>query len=134
MNKNTMMWLGFAVIAGLGLTYLINSGDAPEGVPVAVTVPDLSAEAVAGRLKFEANCMRCHGKNAAGTDKGPPLIHKIYEPSHHSDMSFYRAAKNGVRAHHWLFGDMPPVAGAKEQDVTEIIRYVRELQRANGIF
>ena len=134
MTKNTMMWLAAAVIIGLGLTYLMKSGGAPKGVPMAVTVPDLSAEAMAGQVKFEANCMRCHGKNATGKDKGPALSHKIYEPSHHSDMSFYRAAKNGVRAHHWPFGNMPPVSGVKETDVAEIILYVRELQRANGIF
>ena len=134
MNKNSMIWLAVAVIIGLGLTYLMRSGGAPKGVPVAVRLPQLSEQAMAGRAKFEANCMRCHGKNAAGTGKGPPLIHKIYEPNHHADLSFHRAVKNGVRAHHWRYGNMPPLSGIKEEDITQIIRYVRELQRANGIF
>ena len=47
--------------------------------------------------------------NAAGQNGvAPPLVHKLYEPGHHSDMAFIMAAKNGVRSHHWRFGNMPP--------------------------
>ncbi len=63
----------------------------------------------------------------------PPLVHKFYEPNHHGDMAFVLAAKNGVRAHHWKFGDMPPVKGVTQGDVLNIVAYVRALQRENGI-
>ncbi|WP_374701253.1 c-type cytochrome, partial [Agrobacterium tumefaciens] len=46
---------------------------------------------------------------------------------------FQFAVVNGVRAHHWRFGDMPPQQGLSEADVSEITAYVRELQRENGI-
>jgi hypothetical protein len=39
-----------------------------------------------------------------------------------------------VKAHHWPFGDMPPVAGVTQADVTLILAYIREVQVANGIF
>ncbi|MEO1701085.1 MAG: cytochrome c [Pseudomonadota bacterium] len=95
---------------------------------------DLSADAVAGKRLFEASCAACHGENAAGqADVAPPLIHKIYEPSHHGDESFQRAVAMGVRAHHWRFGNMPAVEGLNRNDVAKIVTYVRELQRANGI-
>lgn len=100
---------------------------------VDVTVPALSDQASAGEELFNQNCASCHGKNAAGSNTGPPLVHIIYEPSHHSDASFQRAARVGTRAHHWKFGDMPPVDGIKPEQVTTITAYVRELQRANGI-
>lgn len=133
--KNTgLIWAAAAIIIGLGIVYLVNSGSTSKIKPVAVVLPELSTAAQAGRAKFEANCMRCHGRHAAGSGKGPPMIHKIYEPGHHADLTFYRAVKNGVQAHHWSFGNMPPVAGVKEEDVKLIIRYVRELQKANGIF
>ena len=103
------------------------------GAAAALTIPAFSAEAEAGRAVFEENCIACHGKHATGTDRGPPLVHRIYEPNHHGDASFYLAVRNGVRAHHWRFGDMAPVEGVPENEVTTIIRYVRELQRANGI-
>ena len=102
---------------------------------VSVEIPkNLSSMALKGKRKFNANCASCHGKDAAGQDGiAPPLIHKIYEPNHHGDQAFQNAAKFGVRAHHWRFGDMPSVEGVNQQDVTEIIKYIRELQRENNI-
>jgi mono/diheme cytochrome c family protein len=107
-----------------------------QGEPIVeLRIPaNLSAEAEIGKRAFEAKCADCHGENAAGQNGvAPPLVHKIYEPSHHSDMAFVLAAKNGVRAHHWKFGNMPPVKGLTQADVKYIARYVRELQRENGI-
>ena len=107
------------------------------GDPIAsVIIPDsLSETAEVGKAIFEANCAACHGANAAGQNGvAPPLVHRIYEPSHHSDMSFVLAAQNGVRAHHWNFGNMTAIEGLTEGDVKMIARYVRELQQANGIF
>ncbi len=86
-----------------------------------------------GQGVFIKNCSICHGKNASGTKNGPPLVHKLYEPSHHDNDSFYQAVQNGVQAHHWSFGDMPPMAGVKRQEVQSIIKYVRGLQIAKDI-
>ena len=94
----------------------------------------LSQNAQSGKRGFEAKCAACHGVNAAGQDGvAPPLVHKVYEPSHHGDESIQRAASLGVRAHHWPFGNMPAVEGLTRGDVKMIIAYIRELQRANGI-
>ena len=100
-----------------------------------VLVPEtLSQNAQIGKLGFDAKCAACHGVNAAGQDGvAPPLVHMIYEPSHHGDEAFQRAAAMGVRGHHWPFGEMPPIEGVTRGDVTMIIAYIRELQRANGI-
>lgn len=99
-----------------------------------VTVPQLTDIQMQGEAVFKTNCASCHGVNAAGKDGfGPPLVHKIYEPSHHGDMAFVLAVKQGVRAHHWKFGNMPPVAGVSDPEIQAIIAYVRALQRANGI-
>lgn len=103
---------------------------------VEVMLPaEFSAQAGQGETYYNAVCASCHGANAAGQDGiAPPLVHRIYEPSHHGDAAFFLAARNGVRAHHWKFGNMPAV----EQPLTDaelgaIVAYVRELQRANGI-
>jgi len=102
---------------------------------VAVNVPaPLSDLAVLGRTAFNAVCAECHGENAAGRfGFGPPLIHRLYEPSHHADIAFQLAAAQGVQAHHWRFGDMPPQPDVTRGDVVAIVAYVREMQRANGI-
>ncbi|GAA6189936.1 cytochrome c [Litorivita sp. NS0012-18] len=145
MNKFTLA--GAAVLAvALGAYAVTRSSEqtapvqettAPaDGAPmVAVTLPDtLSPEGTMGKRAFDAVCADCHGENAAGKmGIAPPLIHKIYEPSHHGDMAFQMAAANGVRAHHWKFGDMPPQPEVTRADVIAITAYIREVQRANGI-
>lgn len=107
----------------------------PSGPPlVNVTVPVLGAQEIAGEAAFNDNCASCHGRNAAGQQGvAPPLVHKIYEPGHHGDEAFVRAARQGVRAHHWPFGNMPPVRGITDTEIDGIIAYIRTLQRANGI-
>ena len=102
---------------------------------VQIEIPsELSGLATIGKRGFDKNCAACHGENAVGQDGvAPPLVHKIYEPSHHGDESFQRAVAMGVRAHHWKFGNMPAIEGLTRSDVKAITAYVRELQRHNGI-
>lgn len=145
MTKNIIIGVLLALLAFAAIMWFrgpihmrgghMMSGTGAMQSPLAeVTVPELSKAALAGKAIFDENCAVCHGENASGNDgAGPPLVHIIYEPSHHGDGAFYLAAKQGVRAHHWQFGNMPPIDGVDEDDVTAIIAYVRELQRANGI-
>lgn len=135
MNKiHIFIGIAFIVIGGYFLwptTKKIKTDGAPL---VEVKVPTLSEKALIGQTTFNENCVACHGNNAVGIDgAGPPLIHIIYEPSHHGDQAFYLAAKIGVRSHHWPFGNMPPVDDITDQEITDITFYIRELQRANGI-
>ena len=105
----------------------------PGAARAAVVVPTLTVEETAGQDLFNANCAACHGPNGTGTEKGPPFLNGIYEANHHGDMAFVIAARQGVRAHHWQFGNMPPVQGVTDEDVLKIVTYIRALQRANGI-
>lgn len=137
LKRNTL--IAIAAVGGIvgAVTWFSMPEDHDHGEHGAITSgvkhAKLSETAEQGRSLFNANCAVCHGKNASGSQSGPPLVHKIYEPNHHSDLSFRRAAKFGVRAHHWSFGNMPPVPAVTESDVTRIVAYVRELQRVNGI-
>ena len=130
MNKSNWIWVGAAALIGLGAVYMTSADNRSA---VNVKLPTLSAEAQAGKALFNANCAKCHGKNGAGTDNGPPFINKIYRPGHHGDVAFQRAARYGVRAHHWRFGNMPPVPGVSQADVAKIVVFIREVQRANGV-
>ena len=112
---------------------LSNVAQDSQAFTVEVKPAPLSQEGQEGATLFKMNCQACHGQNAAGTKLGPPLIHDIYNPGHHSDEAFYLAAAIGVRQHHWLYGDMPPQPQVAREDVAKIIRYIRELQEANGI-
>ena len=104
------------------------------GTPTpSVRVPELSPVGQVGRAAFQRSCASCHGDVAQGTATGPPLVHTVYRPGHHADIAFELAVRRGVRAHHWRFGDMPPQPTVTAGEVGQITRFVRELQRANGI-
>lgn len=105
----------------------------PDSTRARIQAMPLPAAFAAGEAAFDANCAQCHGPRAFGTAVGPPLVHIIYEPGHHADIAFRMAAGQGVRAHHWGFGDMAPVPAATPEDVEAIIGYVRFLQREAGI-
>ena len=118
-------------ILGAGFWWMNRTDDLAAAAEI--VVPELGPLAPLGQAAFAENCASCHGADAGGTEAGPPLVHRIYEPSHHADLAFLLAARNGVRAHHWRFGDMPPVEGVPERQVEQIVAFVREVQRANGI-
>ena len=99
-----------------------------------VSLPEMSPELNVGKLNYDVMCASCHGNNALGTDKGPTFLHRVYHPGHHGDQAFFLAPKQGVRAHHWPFGDMPPVEGITDQQIEKITIYIRALQKANGVF
>ncbi len=137
-SKGLSPLLVTAVLTGLGAaavlagTYIFRQID--DGAEVAVVVPALSEPARAGRAAFARHCAQCHGESAQGTHQGPPLIHRVYEPSHHGDGAFRRAIASGVRQHHWSFGDMPAQRQVSREEAVAIVRFVREVQRANAIY
>lgn len=91
------------------------------------------ADSTKGKVLFTQNCLSCHGIRGQGTNQGPPLVHNTYNPRHHADLAFNLAVKNGVRSHHWKFGDMKPLPNVSPESVGHITAYVRELQRSAGI-
>ena len=87
-----------------------------------------------GQLLYEKYCSSCHGLRLEGSNQGPPLIHPFYKPSHHGDDSFYRAALEGIRQHHWNFGDMPAVEGMTPGKMDSLLPYIRYYQREKGLY
>ena len=132
------------LVAALALLMVIGCGDdsasqyetaeSNDNEKSQATGISLSEAAREGEGLFNANCSVCHGTNAAGTNQGPPLVDRIYHPGHHTDLSIRNVVSKVVKQHHWVFGDMAPVAGVSSDEVEKIICYVRELQRAGGIF
>ena len=117
MNKAYIVLIAAAVVVGV-VGWMQWFDDEPahsDDAAGTLKIPTFSAEAEAGQALFEENCMTCHGRHATGSDQGPPLVHRIYEPNHHGDMSFRLAVRNGVRAHHWPFGNMAPVEGVSRR-------------------
>lgn len=104
LNRKYVLPTVIAAIAGGSFFVLTDGRNTPAGTGralVEVTVPDLSPLAQQGAEAFGTHCIACHGANAAGVDgAGPPLVHKIYEPSHHDDMAIALAPIRGVQQHH----------------------------------
>ncbi|MFT5719900.1 MAG: mono/diheme cytochrome c family protein [Motiliproteus sp.] len=122
------MWLSIAAVTLLSACGAPDESERPDkqGAAAAVDIDQ-------GRELYTKNCSSCHGLMMNGTGQGPPLNHKIYEPGHHGDQAFYRAVKEGARAHHWNFGDMPPLPEVTTDEVTQIVAYVRDRQQKSGI-
>ena len=108
----------------------------PPGPARGQLAPSSSREAdlAHGKALFERSCMICHGPEGRGTQVGPGLVNAIYAPSHHADEAFHLAVQRGVKAHHWRFGDMPPVPDVPPDQVKLITAYVRDLQKKAGLF
>ena len=129
--RRIYLLVGAVVIATVAAVYFLAGR---EQAPPEVAMPQLSRAAILGQGAFGRYCAECHGKNGEGApEKGPPLIHIYYEPGHHGDTAFVAAVRQGARGHHWSFGDMKPVEGVSDRELTQIILFVREVQRANGI-
>lgn len=87
-----------------------------------------------GQLLYEKYCSSCHGIDLNGSDKGPPMLHPFYKPSHHGDKAFYRAALQGTKQHHWEFGDMAPVDGMTRKKMDSVVPYVRYYQQQKKLY
>jgi mono/diheme cytochrome c family protein len=126
---------GIAVLVAIGLLWLTGTlsfqREPPSVQPF--TGKSVPPEFATGETLFNTHCSICHGPSGVGTDQGPSFLWKVYAPSHHSDESFYLAVQQGVRAHHWLFGNMPALPHVTEDEVTQIIPYVRWLQQQAGV-
>lgn len=126
--------LTVGVVNGVAAAGMQHGPAGPVPVTTLIQDPNVPFQYALGVEKFRDKCAACHGQWAEGVaDKGPPLVHRYYRPGHHPDAAFYQAAMNGVRSHHWNFGDMPPVAGITKQDVAAIVAFIRWWQEQNGI-
>ena len=135
--KPQRLWqipLGMAVLGAIvfAVMYVLQPETRSVAKSPEIRVPEFSASALVGRDVYQKSCVACHGQNAVGSRQGPPLVHRVYEPSHHTDSHFRAAVNRGVQAHHWNFGNMPRI-GLSDAETQRVIQYVRELQRANGI-
>lgn len=123
---------GLGLFGALALLASSCANETTASPPGVGDTTESTADARLGEQVYASACASCHGIDLKGTSKGPPHLSKIYEPGHHSDASFELAIANGSRAHHWDFGDMPPVPGLNDEEVAAVIAYVREVQEREG--
>jgi mono/diheme cytochrome c family protein len=93
---------------------------------------DAAPNVARGQQLYGGACAMCHGVDLRGTSRGPSQLSKVYEPSHHPDEAYRLAVKNGVRAHHWRFGDMPSLPAFPDDAIRDVIAYIRSEQQKQG--
>lgn len=90
------------------------------------TVPK---EYQAGQEYFHKVCSNCHGPDAMGEGKGPKLIDAEFLPPDFTDDDIRDTIVNGSSS-----GKMPSQKSKfSDQEITEIIKYLRYSQQAAGI-
>ena len=133
MIRRNVTWIAIGALVVVIVVGVVLFGNTPQdgeaGTGISPQDPELVA---AGEILYQANCATCHGTDLRGTATGPSHLSIVYEPNHHGDIAFVLAAKNGVQAHHWSFGNMAPVPGLSDDDLAAIVAYVREIQRIEG--
>lgn len=137
MTRRKIAWLVAVAAVTAVLALVVFGGNSSPRDPmtgatkfdIPVQDPTLVAE---GEPLYQAYCASCHGADLRGTTVGPSQLSVVYQPGHHPDAAYVLAALNGVRAHHWRFGDMPPIPGLSQDDMDRIIAFIRENQRIQG--
>ena len=114
------------VTATIALT-VAACGSAPDDA-----APAGPAGSVTGADIYQAKCASCHGDDLRGTDKGPSHLSIVYEPNHHGDDAFRSAIVNGARQHHWNFGDMAAIPELDDDEIDDVIAYIRAEQERQG--
>ena len=129
MSGGRLLWATPIAALALVLSACSGSSESTQTSLASQASADLVA---AGKPLYQASCAQCHGTDLRGSDLGPSHLSVVYEPNHHGDAAFVLAARNGVRQHHWPYGDMPPIPGLTDGDLAAIVAFVRDQQRIHG--
>lgn len=82
-----------------------------------------------GQTLYNTYCISCHGLHGTGQGLGPPLLDTLYRPARMPDEAVYQAIERGVNQRYWHYGAMPKIQRVERGEVTQIIPYLRWLQR-----
>ena len=108
------------------------TGGSEAASPAYLVVPDMTASLQQGAQLFTKYCSACHGAVGDGSDNGPPLVHKIYEPGHPPDEAIHSCADVRVLADRWRLGEMLPWVATTSPVIELIVPFLRAMQKANG--
>ena len=126
--KELIIWLGL-----LSCPALIFAVYGPSGMK-AFDGASGTTQLERGRLAFERECASCHGPTGGGTENGPNLIAARYGPSEMADALIRGAVLNGMPKRSAAHPGMPALPQLRPPELDSILRFLREIQRANDIY
>jgi len=97
----------------------------PDGGDQGYAVLRLSPLAIAGHALYRKHCFTCHGEEAGGTERGPPLARGGMAAGKFERMTFHLVVRQGRDAPDGQYGSMPGFDLSFNQ-IEMIGRYLRE--------
>jgi ubiquinol-cytochrome c reductase cytochrome c subunit len=81
-----------------------------------------------GERIYAANCAQCHGGDLTGTATGPSLLLAVYGPGELADADIADAIRNGAEQRLFEFGPMAGNGALGDDQIADIIAFVRAEQ------
>lgn len=122
-----MAALALLSAAGTGVAACGESNPNKEGT--AAGEPDLTA----GEQTYRDFCGSCHGRDLEGSSNGPSHLDAVYAPDSTTDEDFRTAITEGAPEANYDFGAMPAIGSLEDQEVEDVIAYIREVQDERGL-
>ncbi|MCO5317390.1 MAG: cytochrome c [Microthrixaceae bacterium] len=86
----------------------------------------------AGQQLYADYCGACHGRDFEGSIQGPSHLDEHFAPGTTSDEDYRRAIRNGTDGSAFDFGRMPAITSLDDQQVEDVIAYIRSVQEERG--
>ena len=89
-------------------------------------------ELAVGEQTYRDFCGSCHGRDFEGSSNGPSHLDAVYAPEYTTDDDFRTAITQGAPEANYDFGRMPAIASLDDQEITDVIAYIRRVQDERG--
>lgn len=93
----------------------------------------LEADPVAGEQTYQDFCGSCHGRDFEGSVRGPSQLDAVFAPDVTTDEDYRDAIRDGAQEQHYDFGPMPAIGSLDDQEIANVIAYVRQVQQERGL-
>ena len=125
--------IGLGLLSCPAIVFMVFGTSGLDAFDEGATEPVSSQSFQQGGIAFIEECAGCHGRLAQGTDRGPNLIHPDYGPGNRSDAQIRQVVREGVPTRRRDYVDMLPTTNLSEHKLEQMVTYLREIQRMNGI-
>ncbi len=119
------------LLAAIALTLVVASCGGT-GSDSASATPIGPGDATAGKQVYGDYCAACHGRDFEGSVQGPSHLDAHFEPATTTDQDYRNAIHDGVEESTYDFGNMPAIRSLDDQQVADVIAYIRSVQEERG--
>ncbi len=129
--KELLIWLG--LLSGPAVIFAVFGTSGMDAFDDRATPHTSSALMEQGRSAFARHCASSHGRLAGGTTSGPGLLGAPFGLSAMPDEAIRSAVLEGVPPRNDAYRPMGPSPEIAPGELDDIIAFLRELQRLQGV-